>query len=68
MSQQMEVTKSIDVSLPNGAVATIDMSQQMVERVMSTFMLQDPDLITENHVKYFLISSMKNALEATHAQ
>lgn len=64
----MEVTKSIDISLPNGTTATIDMSQQMVERVMSTFMLQDPDLITESHVKYFLISSMKNALETIHAQ
>ena len=64
----MEVTKSINISLPNGTVATIDMSQQMVERVMSTFMLENPDSITENHVKYFLASSMKNALETNHAQ
>lgn len=64
----MEVTKSIDVRLPNGLVATIDMSQQMLERVMTTFMLEDPDMITENHVKYFLASSMKNALETTHVQ
>lgn len=64
----MEVTKSVDVKLPNGAIATVDMSQQMVERVMSTFDLEDPDMITENHVKYFLASSMKNALETTDVQ
>ena len=64
----MEVTKSIDISLPNGTVATIDMSQQMVERVIDTFMLENSDMITESHVKYFLVSSMKNALETTHAQ
>lgn len=62
----MEVNKSIDIRLPNGTIATIDMSRQMVERIMTTFTLDDEDMITENHVKYFLASSMRNALETTH--
>jgi hypothetical protein len=64
----MEVNKSIDIRLPNGTIATIDMSRQMVEKIMSTFTLEDEDMITENHVKYFLASSMRNALETVNVQ
>jgi hypothetical protein len=62
----MEISKTIDITLPNGTVATIDMSRQMIEKIMSTFTLEDSSMITEMHVKYFLASAMQNALGVTH--
>jgi len=59
----MQVAKTIQISLKNGQVLTLDMTQQLVEGIISTFMLDNADFITERHVKYYLASAMKNAVE-----
>lgn len=54
--------------MKNGLIAEIDVSQELLERVRSTFRLQSTDQVSDSHIKYFLASSMKNALENKNVQ
>jgi len=60
----MQVAETIEISLKNGQVLTLDMSQQLVDGIRSAFMLGDAEVITERHVKYYLAAAMKNSLES----
>jgi len=60
----MDFADSIKLSLPDGTVAEIQMTQQLVESIRRTFSLSQDEKVTESHVKYFLVSGMKNALGA----
>jgi hypothetical protein len=48
--------------MKNGLIAEIDVSHKLLEQVRSTFQLQSSDQVSDSHIKYFLASSMKNAL------
>ena len=54
--------------MKNGLVAEIDVSHELLERVRGTFQLQSVDQVSDSHIKYFLASSMKNALENKDVQ
>ena len=59
----MNVARTVEIQLHNGQVATIDLSDEILERVRTSFCLNSQDQVSESHIKYFLVSSMKNALE-----
>lgn len=59
----MNVCKTIELELKSGQVLTLDLSDVLLERIRSTFELESSDQITERHIKYYLISSMKNAVK-----
>ena len=61
----MDVARTVEIELKNGQVATIDLSHELIERIRASFMLNSQDQVTERHVKYFLVSSMKNFLETS---
>jgi len=61
----MRVAKNIELKMKSGETVNIDVSDVLLEKIRSTFELQSADQVTERHVKYFLVSSMKNMLE-TH--
>lgn len=62
----MKVEKVVEISLKDGSVASLEMTGEMLRSIREAFSLETDDEITERHVKYFLISSMKNALEVNH--
>jgi hypothetical protein len=47
-----------------GTRLTLEMSDSLIKSVRSAFNLSESEEVTERHVKYYLISSMKNALGA----
>lgn len=55
--------RTLELQLKNGYIAEIDVSHELLERVKDTFQLQSSDQVSDNHIKYFLASSMKNSLE-----
>jgi len=61
----MNVTRTVEIQLNNGQIATIDLSDEIVERVRTTFCLNSQDQVTDSHIKYYLVSSMRRALEDT---
>lgn len=60
----MNVAKTVEFQLKSGQVMTLDMTETLVERIRVAFELNSPDQVTERHVKYFLTSAMRQALEA----
>ena len=61
----MQVARQVEIRLRTGEVMTIDVSDKLMEQVMTTFGLPTPGAVTDAHVKYYLASSMRNALETT---
>jgi hypothetical protein len=60
----MEVAKTVQFDLMNGDVVTLDMSEKLVKEIEEAFGLENSDAMTEEHVKYYLVSGMRKALEA----
>lgn len=60
----MQTADSIDIVLSSGDIATIQMSETLLEQIRSAFNLQKDQLPTASQVKYFLARSMQNALES----
>lgn len=54
--------RTIELQLKNGYIAELDVSHELLEQVRDTFQLQSSDQVSDRHIKYFLASSMKNAL------
>lgn len=54
------------MELKDGRVLTLEMSGAMLDSIKEIFNLDSDDDVTERHVKYYLISSMKNTLELEH--
>jgi len=59
----MHVAKTIEIQMKSGQVFTLDMSETLLERIRTSFDLDTVNHITERHVKYYLTSAMKRALE-----
>jgi hypothetical protein len=59
----MNVAQTIELDL-KGTRLTLEMSDSLIKSVRSAFNLSESEEVTERHVKYYLISSMKNALGA----
>jgi len=62
----MQVQKVIEMELKDGRVLTLEMSGAMLDSIKEIFNLDSDDDVTERHVKYYLITSMKNTLELEH--
>lgn len=60
----MNVSKIVEIELKDGRVVTLEMSDKLVKSIQETFNLASQEDITDRHIKYYLVSSMKNALEA----
>lgn len=60
----MRVVKNVELKMKSGETVSIDLSDVLMEKIRSAFDLQAVDQVTDRHVKYFLVSSMKNMLEA----
>lgn len=59
----MNVSKIVEIELKDGRVVTLEMSDKLVKSIQETFNLASQEDITDRHIKYYLVSSMKNALE-----
>jgi hypothetical protein len=59
----MNISKIVEIELKDGRVVTLEMSEKLVQNIQEAFNLPSQDDITDRHIKYYLISSMKNALE-----
>lgn len=59
----MNVAKTVQFSLKNGDVVSLDMSEKLVKQIEAAFGLESSELMTEEHVKYYLVSGMSKALE-----
>jgi hypothetical protein len=59
----MNAVKTVEFSLRDGQIVTLDMSDRLVKQIVSAFSLRGPEEISENHVKSYLASGMKKALE-----
>lgn len=58
----MNVVRTVEVKFKNGDVVNIDLSDILIERIRGTLGLEACDSVTDAHVKYYLVSSMKNAM------
>jgi len=58
----MNVARTVEVKLKNGDIVNIALSDVLIERIRGTLGLEADDSVTDAHVKYYLVSSMKNAL------
>lgn len=59
----MHISKTVEFQLKSGQTLTLDMTETLVERIRAAFELNSADQVTERHVKYYLSSAMKKALE-----
>lgn len=59
----MNVMKTVEFSLRDGQVVSLDMSDRLVDQIITAFSLNGPEEISEGHVKHYLASGMKKALE-----
>jgi len=64
----MIVARTVEIDLNNGQVASIDISEELLERVRTSFCLNSQDMVTERHLKYYLVSSMQNALRSSDVE
>jgi hypothetical protein len=61
----MQVSKTMQIRLKSGDILSLEMSDVLVSQIMKAFMLERAEDVTERHVKYYLTSSFKKALEET---
>lgn len=66
----MEYTfvKRIEMEMGNGLLMELDVTQELLESVRAAFGLDCLGDVAEDHMKQFLISSMRNALETHHGE
>jgi hypothetical protein len=57
----MIASRTVELAMKSGQVASVDVSSQLVERVREAFNLKDAESVTDVHIKYYLIAAMKNA-------
>ena len=55
-------SKTAEIKLKTGEIMTIEMSPVLVNSIVELFGLSCHDEVTDKHVKYYLASSLKNAL------
>lgn len=61
----MQFVKQFTIQLKTGETLTVDMSDKLLSQIKANFQLTSDEQVTDRHVKYFLVSSMNNMLEAT---
>lgn len=54
-------TRTVELSMKSGQIASVEISAQLVEKVREAFNIENINGVTDAHIKYFLIASMKNA-------
>lgn len=59
----MQVIKTVKFPLKDGTEVTIDMSEKLLQEIARSFQI-DAMLVDENHIKYYLTSSMKNVIKS----
>ena len=58
----MNVAKVIQIDLKD-QMLTLEVSDKLLQRVKEAYSLNSLEEISERHLKYYIVSSMKNALE-----
>jgi hypothetical protein len=61
----MTPAKTVEIHSKSGTLISLDLSEELLRKIMSSFELESLDQISDSHVKQFLVSSMKNALEVS---
>ena len=61
----MEFKRKIELELNSGKVVELQMTQLMIDKIKDTFKLESEIEITSAHIRDFLISGMKNAIESS---
>jgi len=59
----MNSVDSVEIVLSSGDIATIEMSDEFLNRVRDAYKLSEQQKPTASQIKYFLAKSMQNALE-----
>lgn len=59
----MNISKVIQIDLKDQMI-TLEVSDKLLQKVKDAYGLNDLNEISENHVKYYIVSSMKNALKS----
>ena len=59
----MQTIKTVEFSLKDGQIVTLDISDKLVDQIITAFNLKSFEEISEEHVKRYLVSGMKRALE-----
>ena len=59
----MKIAKVIQMKL-KGQTLTLEVSDKLLQKVKDTYMLDSTEAVTERHVQYYIISSMKNTLDS----
>lgn len=59
----MEVVRSYNINAPNGSVITLDMSKDLLDQMKEAFQLSSYDEISDDHIKAYLVTSMRRALQ-----
>ena len=57
----MNVAKVIQIDLKD-QMLTLEVSDELLQRVKEAYNLNSLESISERHLKYYIVSSMKNAL------
>jgi len=59
----MSPLQTVEITLKNGLIATIELSPQLVKSVKEAFTLGEHEDPSPHHVKLYLTKAMQNALE-----
>ena len=61
----MTPAKTVEIHSKSGTLISLDLSEELLRKIMNSFELESLDQISDSHVKQFLVSSMKNVLEVS---
>ena len=57
------VVGTVEISMPDGNVASIDMTQDFINMVCAANSLSSRDQLNETHVRSFLVDALTKALQ-----
>ena len=60
--REMNVSKVVHIDL-KGQHLTLEVSDTLLDKVKETFMLDSIESVTDAQLKYYIVSSMRNAIE-----
>lgn len=60
--------KHVDVALPNGKTLSVDYTDAFIEKVRSAFDVPIGTQVTDEHIRMFVHTAMKNAIDKHEAE
>jgi hypothetical protein len=58
-----EIIETKNVALPQGGALEIQLTQKMIDLIKAQFSLMPEESINDNHIKMFMLGTLKNAIE-----